>query len=449
MLMKSKKYRFSFTLITALLVSGIAVLAGLSLWKLRRMREEAAHAYATELVVEQGKTITAHLAGLPEVCHAESDSKNWSSFSKRVQSLYRMEQGLQYVSVIRGGVTVFHEQRGALDNADAPGILSSDKSENDVRLVRRLLSIGGQTVPVVVFTKTFTGSDGSESCLEVAMRKDIVAREEHAAASAIASMFSLAMVTIGVAFSVCVLLVVWMMHREHQRERKRRAEEHLAFAGVMANGIVHDFRNPMSSLKLDIQMLGRELERGGLGDVDKLNKLSERVRKTIDRMDKVFEEFLYASKPSGDYREAIDLAEAVSECLSILEPRLEKAAVKVTVVKPPEPVNVLVYKASFQRALMNVIVNAEQFADNNYGAITVRMSGDGKRGVVEVEDNGPGVSASDRSKIFDMFESSRPGGTGLGLFFARTAVERCGGRIDVVSGSYRGACFRIELPAVS
>ncbi|MFC1452136.1 sensor histidine kinase, partial [Verrucomicrobiota bacterium] len=59
---------------------------------------------------------------------------------------------------------------------------------------------------------------------------------------------------------------------------------------------------------------------------------------------------------------------------------------------------------------------------------------------------GPGVPEGRRESIFEMFVSSRPGGSGLGLFLARTAVERCGGSIRAANRAEGGTCFTIRLP---
>jgi two-component system sensor histidine kinase HydH len=296
----------------------------------------------------------------------------------------------------------------------------------------------------VVFARQVPGEDSRPRVVEIALRKDTVEREEKAPASAIASMFKVSLATVGVAFAFCVLLVAWMMRRETLREAQRRQEEHLAFAGVLANGIVHDFRNPMSSLRLDVQMLQREAAKGGESRLPRMAELAERVRNTIDRMDKVFQEFLYVSHPGSDQREAVDLAACVHDCLSILAPRFENAGVRAE-VEPHEPLTVQAHRNSLQRAIVNVLTNAEQFSKKG-DAVTIRMRREGLHAILEVLDQGPGVPESQQKQIFDMFVSSRPGGTGLGLFLARTAVERCGGTIRVTNRPEGGACFRIDLP---
>ncbi len=413
---------------------------------LRSMQRQLAHASAAVSVAELGKMMAAHLGRQPIVVSSEQTESSWISFSSQVRSLCAMEKGLQYVSIIRDGVTLFHVQRGGLGSDKLISEEEMQRAASTVHLHRGLLDIGLETIPVVLFSREVMGEDGKLTTVEVAIKRDTVERERMTSEYAIAQMFKVALVTIVISFALCILLVVWMMRAEHLRELGRREEEHLAFAGVMANGIVHDFRNPMSSLKLDVQMMARETEKEEGSDSVKIQTLAERARKTIDRMDKVFEEFLYVSKPPSDAREALDVCSCVRECLTILEARVLHAGTKLTSSIPEGPVNVLVYRASFHRAVMNVILNAEQFVSGIEGEISVTVFSSDRNAIVEVMDNGPGVKDADQDRIFEMFESGRPNGTGLGLFLARAAIESSEGEISVRNRENGGACFRIEVP---
>jgi signal transduction histidine kinase len=298
---------------------------------------------------------------------------------------------------------------------------------------------------VVVLARRFAADDGKDHVVEVALKREAVGREEQAATQALASMFRLSLLTVVVSFGICIVLVVWMVRRETLREQQRRKEEHLAFAGVLANGIVHDFRNPMSSLRLDAQMLAKEAEKGSACRSERLQELSGRMRNTTDRMDKVFQEFLYLSKPPADAKERIELGACVRSCLALLAPRLEQARVRVDLQIPDGGAEVVAYESAVRRALMNVITNAKQFSPEG-GKVTIRVTRSAPQAIVEVLDGGPGIPESQQKSIFDMFVTTRPGGTGLGLFLAKTAVERCGGTIRVSNRPEGGACFRIALP---
>ncbi|OVE75240.1 hypothetical protein BVX97_05355 [bacterium E08(2017)] len=409
------------------------------------MQTRSAKTSAAYSVVELGRIIAAHLGSQQIVVSTNAMEESWTSFSGQVRSLCAVEEGLQYVSVVRKGVTLFHEQRGSLG---AGGQTYEDRinaADEQIGFRRELLNVANEAVPVVIFTSDVKGEDGEITTVEVAIKRDILEREGMNSEVAIARMFKVTIATIIISFSVCAVLVVWMMKREQHREQRRREEEHLAFAGVMANGIVHDFRNPMSSLKLDVQMMEKEVAKDDVSS-EKLGKLAKRAVKTIDRMDKVFEEFLYVSKSPVDKREALDFKSCVTECVTILEPRLQQKGTSLEVRHPEQDVKVLVYRASFQRALMNVMLNAEQFVPEKAGEIVLDYRIENGMAVIDVLDNGPGVKPDDMERIFEMFESGRPGGTGLGLFFAKTAIVNSKGSIAVSNRETGGAGFRIMVP---
>jgi signal transduction histidine kinase len=444
--MMRKEFRPSLTLITALLVLVIAALAGTSLWALRSLHGRLAHAVAARSVLDEGRTIASYLAHQSVVKEGDGES-GWGQFSKLVGSIHTFEHGLQYVCVKRDGVTVFHEQTSTPDESvggyeDVP---ITNLPDGRLTMGREMLTTDSNAMPVVTFAVDFKGDDGAERSVEVALKKETVNREEVAAAAAIGSMFKLSLLTIVVAFAICLLLVVWMMRRETVREIQRREEEHLVYAGVLANSIVHDFRNPLSSMRLDVQMLQKEAAKKNDARTDRLAELSTRILSTMDRLDKVFQEFFYLSKPGTDAEERIDLASCIRECVNILGVSLEQAGVKAELdIAEPSP-SVIASPAFLRRAIINLITNARQFSKSG-DTISIHLFVLAGHAIIDVIDNGPGVPVSERSRIFEMFVTTRPGGTGLGLFLAKTAVERSGGTIKVMDRPEGGSCFRVSLP---
>lgn len=438
-----RKIPISLTLLTLLLVLLIAALAGGSLWILGRAPRQAARAETARRVVDQGMLMTAHLAAQPAVLVAGAGDEAWAAFMRQVRALHSIEPGLQSVAVVRDGVTVFSKQTHAMD-AGASDFLPL-AGVGDVQIHRRLLSLDEGRVPVIVFTRRTVGEDGGASELELTIRADSVVRQGAQATAAVASMFKLSLATLMVAFALCAGGVAWMMRREGRLEAQRQQQEHLAFAGVMANGIVHDFRNPMSSVRLDVQMLGREAVRAEGCRLPRVAELAGRIESTIGRMDKVFQEFLYVSRPGSEERERTDLKACVRECMQMVAPRFAQAGIVLDVVVPDGDVAVMAYGSALQRALLNVVANAEHFSKAG-GRVAVNLRQEGGEAVITVDDSGPGVPVDRREAIFEMFVTGRPGGTGLGLFLARTAVERCGGRIGVVDAPGGGARFEVRLP---
>jgi signal transduction histidine kinase len=440
---RTRGLRLSLAVLAGLLVLLVAGLAGGGLWILRGIQSQSAYEAAARAVLRQGELITAYLATQPAM-REQADSARWSDFGRLFESLRTLEPNMEYVSVSSEGTTLFHRQAENIVQAPGPTPGLPGVSTRDIRLSRRVMEVGSERVPVVVFASDVREPGAPARRLEVALRRDAVEYEEEPAALAIARMFRVALLTIAASFAVCAMAVFWMMMREANREAMRRREEHLAFSGVMANGIAHDFRNPMSSARLDAQMLEREVSRGSEARPERAAALAVRIRATLDRMDQVLKEFLYLSRPAGQPSE-IEVGAMLDGCLEMMAGRFERAGVCVERSFPSEPAHIATYEGPLRRAVVNIINNAIQALPEG-GKVRVGL-GRSPHGIqIEVADSGPGVPKEMRERIFDMFFTTRPEGTGLGLFLAKAAVENCGGTIRIVDGPLGGACFRIDIP---
>ena len=439
---KPGKRRISFAWAAAAWVALIAVLAGGGLFVLQRWHSQAAHQAAAQAVAERGQWLALSLALRAASAAEAGDPEAWREFSGLLRSLREVEGELEYVAVRRGGVTLFQEHAEEIGAASDEGDFHFDGA---VAIGRQLLTAGNEQIPVVTFSVAVTNPQTEAVSLELGMRRQAVEREEWPAARAIESLYRLSLLTIGGCFAVCVGVVVWTVRREERREQARRREEHLAFSGVLANGIVHDFRNPMSSLRLDAQMLEKETGRGNEARPARIAELAGRMRHTLDRMEKVFQEFLVLARPGAAAPERLDLGAAAQECLDMLAPRFEVSGVAHEIHGAADGLAILAAAAAVKRALLNVMLNATQHAGPG-GRVTVDISRHGHVARLDVCDTGPGIPKENRERVFEMFYTTRPQGTGLGLFLARTAVEKNGGTLVVAEPAGAGARLRMEFP---
>ena len=437
---------FLTTAVTAVLVMTIAILAVGGLWVIRNIYHQSTRVTAARSVIDSGRMIAAQLANQPVVRSEDARKEDWAEFSRLVRSLRTVDRNLQYVAVSVNGVEVFHEQLSGMNGSLLlPARSGAGADPEDVLLGREILVAGTNTIPLVVFKANVAGVAGRPCTVQVGVRKEALEQEQNMPAVEITGIFQISVATVFVGFCVCAVLVVLIMRRDAKREASRRAEEHLAFAGVLANGIVHDFRNPMSSLKLDVQMMQKEALKPREGKPGRIADLATRAGGTIDRMDKIFQEFLFLSRPGPDARETVRLNVCIRDSLDMLAARFEQAGVAVKAELAEGDVEVTGQTVGLKRAIVNVLTNAEYFSPKG-GTVLVRCFIEKESAVIEVCDQGPGVPESEKERIFEMFVTNRAGGSGLGLALARTAVENSGGRIGVANRPEGGACFRIVLP---
>lgn len=418
-----------------LIIMAGALIAGLGLWALYGLYRDVMREAALQRVRDQGELIIRQFADQPVVRRGMPDDPGWQTLRNLLASLRQIEPDLEYVSVAEQEEILFHE-RARRENLIAA---------TPVLVNRQLLSGPGSNMPVLTFTLTVPGPGGQERSVQAAIRRAAVQREESASLQLITSMFRLSAAIIMLAFLFAVLLVGWNIRHDAIRQRRRQAEEHLAFAGALADGIIHDLRNPLSSLRLDVQMLAREAERGADARPERMAELAGRALRTMEREDAVLREFLYVAKPDGRDMETIDFNGCVRESIDLVAARFEKDATALAVELAPAALPVTVYPVSLKRAVVNVLTNAREAAAGN-GVVKVVTRSERGMAVLCVDDDGSGIEPSERERIFDMFYTTRPEGTGLGLSLARTAVMKSGGTISAGKAELRGARITIALP---
>jgi signal transduction histidine kinase len=211
----------------------------------------------------------------------------------------------------------------------------------------------------------------------------------------------------------------------------RRAER-LGVMGQMAAGVAHEIRNPLSSMKMTVQML-----REGAKDREPLDL----ILREIERLELIAAELTGASQPLR--KEAVKLDSVVDDVLELMRRRLEHLGVRVEKSYAPVP-EVQVDVARFKRCVMNLVLNGAQAMPSG-GPLRVAVAPRDGRIRLAVTDAGSGVPPEIGAKVFEPFVTSKQDGVGLGLVLTKRIVEDHGGAIGYDS-SPGGTTFWIELP---
>ncbi|NVI97267.1 CHASE domain-containing protein [Myxococcus sp. AM009] len=213
----------------------------------------------------------------------------------------------------------------------------------------------------------------------------------------------------------------------------------------------HELRTPLTNLKLQLQLLYRQLRGEGPLDVEKLAQRVHSSERQTTRLATLVDSLLDVSRLARGRMELnlepVDLDELVHEAVRRFETEARTAGVQVT-VDSPVAVTGQWDRMRLEQVLTNLLSNALKYG---HGApVDVRVRSDEAHATLEVEDHGIGLSPEDAQRIFGRFEravSSRHyGGLGLGLFITRQLVEALGGRISVASTPGQGATFTVVLP---
>jgi signal transduction histidine kinase len=220
-----------------------------------------------------------------------------------------------------------------------------------------------------------------------------------------------------------------------------QVSERLAQLGRITAGVAHEVKNPLNSMRLWLENLKISLPEG-----DALPQQAVRVLDSeIDRLDTVVKRFLDFTRPPDMHQEETNLKELFEEVLAVEQPQIEKANVKVVTRFNADVPPVMVDRQLLKQALMNLLVNAVDAMPEG-GRLSVSMERRGEMAGIEIEDTGRGIAPENVPRIYQLFFTTKPGGSGIGLASAFRTVQLLNGSIDFKSEVGRGTTFRIELP---
>lgn len=221
-----------------------------------------------------------------------------------------------------------------------------------------------------------------------------------------------------------------------------QVSERLAALGRITAGVAHEVKNPLNSMRLWLENLKECLppdsESGAKQAVQVLDK-------EIDRLDAVVKRFLDFTRPMDVRLEPTQLAELLKEVLDVAQPQMQKANIQVARLLPIDVPEVYVDRALLKQAVLNLVLNAGESMPGG-GQLRLMLTRRGEMAEISVGDTGKGIPPEHRQKIFQLFFTTRPGGSGIGLASTFRIVQLLNGSIDFTTEVGKGTTFRIELP---
>jgi len=216
--------------------------------------------------------------------------------------------------------------------------------------------------------------------------------------------------------------------------------------------LTHEFRSPLSA----VQSMLRLLETGVVGPLaDKQRDLVQRSQRRIAALLAMVNDLLELAAGKMEMlqgvEQAVNLSELIGQVSELMLPRAQEKGIEYTVDMPDEPLTLLGFKDSLERAVMNLISNAIKYTPAGGWVKVKAWSGDGNI-KFEVSDTGIGIPEDALPRIFTEFYRARNAkamdvdGTGLGLVLVKDVVEQHGGRIAVKSVVDQGSTFTVTLP---
>lgn len=238
-------------------------------------------------------------------------------------------------------------------------------------------------------------------------------------------------------------VIVFADHTEKKElELQLARAERLSELGEMAAGIAHEIKNPLYSIKGSAEIISEDFK-----ECDKKYNIVKIMISEIDRLNNLINEFLMFARPKEPTFIETDLYDLIRKTLEIVKFKFSKSDKIIEFVTNKNISSCHVDPEQVKQVLINIIFNAlEAVYNNDNGYIKINIMENCSNVIVDVIDNGPGISEGCIEKIFTPFFSTKDSGVGLGLSISQKLIESNNGKISVTNNRNGGCCFSIYLP---
>jgi len=225
----------------------------------------------------------------------------------------------------------------------------------------------------------------------------------------------------------------------------RRLMDQYTEIARLAGGLAHEIKNPLSTIRLNMELLAEDLENVETPAGRRALKRVDVVRRECNRLQSMLDDFLNFAKVRRLQLEPTDLNHQIDDVLEFFAPEAAAADVEIVRYLDPDLPRVMLDREAFRQALLNLIINAKQAMPDG-GQLVIRTAAQGDTVAIYLIDTGCGMDEGTMARMFEAFFSTKPSGSGLGLPTTEKIIAAHGGQITVQSEVGRGTQFRIELP---
>jgi signal transduction histidine kinase len=225
----------------------------------------------------------------------------------------------------------------------------------------------------------------------------------------------------------------------------------LVALGRLSAGVAHEVKNPLNAMTIHLELLESKLRQacesreGGAGLASALEH-ARVIGGEVQRLDQVMQGFIKFTRPGDMALQAISVSSLVDGVVRVVGPECEGAGVRVVTEGLDDLPDINGDPEMLRQALLNLALNASQAMPSGG---TLRISGvaaPGRRVEIRIEDTGIGIKPEHLGRIFDLYFTTRSGGSGIGLSMVYRTVQLHDGEIEVQSIEGHGTTFRILLP---
>jgi len=237
--------------------------------------------------------------------------------------------------------------------------------------------------------------------------------------------------------------VLRILRMSRRLEAEAQTQERLSYLGLLSSGMAHEIKNPLNSIQMNLQLLEEEL--AGTAGAQEAGLYLGPVRQEVRRLERLVNDFLLYARPLTPTLAPVDLKRSLSELTALVTEEARRKGVALTVDAPGDLPEIQADDGLLRTAVLNLVFNALH-AEPDGGIVDLKAEVRGHRVEVSVRDHGAGIDLARRERIFQIFITDKPGGTGLGLPISRRIAEAHGGSLELRDAAGPGALFVLSLP---
>ncbi|MHC4800187.1 MAG: two-component system sensor histidine kinase NtrB [Planctomycetota bacterium] len=227
--------------------------------------------------------------------------------------------------------------------------------------------------------------------------------------------------------------------------------------GKLTGELAHEIKNPLSTIKINLKLIREELEAANRAGTNQLGQDADSrrftralrkiavIQKETDRLEQILESFLRYIDKTELQLSSVDISSLIGDMVDFYSPKAHSHSIIIRQQLYDEPLVCKADEGMLKQAILNLFINARQ-AMSDGGELLIRTDRRKKDAVIQISDTGSGIAPDKLPHIFDVYYSSRPQGSGLGLPTAKKIVEAHKGTITVDSEPGKGTSFTVRLP---
>ena len=238
------------------------------------------------------------------------------------------------------------------------------------------------------------------------------------------------------------ILAVVSLFKTRKMKKELQKKDRLAYLGEISGGLAHELKNPLNTVKMNIQLIEEDVQLMGNQN---LKRKINRINRELNHLANYLMNFLQFARTPSMKISKFDLNETINQVVTFFAPECTSSGITIKLNISQKQLQMRGDQKQIKQVLLNLLLNAKQ-ASQKGSSIFVSCESKGENAILEIEDHGAGIPKDNIDIIFTPFFTTKKGGTGIGMSVVRRIIEDHAGKIAIESKLGKGTKIKISIP---